>query len=1402
MHKSSVRLVLATLAAAAALLFAFRYLSVPTESVRTSEAPRPASASATVAAGVPAPSQPNPVPPAANAEAVRAAGIARDDAVAKLIAFDKWLSDWRRASDPGSALLIAAGRDLAVARRAALKFLIEIDPREALAHAVSRRDRNQLPAEITAALEQPIDAFADFELIAICDERGNHYDRWSVIGGRRYATYTFGRRLETISKNRLPIHGIAVDDRLAMADEPCRALDDDELALRRDGSEAVQVAVGDTVQSFASAAELAAWIDRTIEAETRIDPVPSNPATAAAPAGWTVGEKTVLWIRAEFPDDPGSPVTNDEINSAMGFVDAYYKDNSHGTCWFKPTIVPGTVMLNTTKAIYGATSDGYVTLRNDALQLARNYDAANGGTGQYNPDRYERHVVIFKKISAYSWAGIASVGAKGLCLNGNITGCVSAHELGHNHGLRHSHGWLPAAGSATGAGTHLEYGDAFDDMGSAQAGNSGGHFNAVQKFNLGYLASEAITTVTKTGVYRIFRHDDRNAEGVQALKIATSNVGTNYWFEYRRAEPYNGFAYTSGQPQLPRLQNGLVVHWDRGPTFANGPGTYLLDMTPGTTSGVSPPTDTGRITHVLNDAALAFGESFTDGATELTVTPFNAGGTAPNEWIDVFISLGPVTTNRAPTVAASAPAGVLSARTEIALTATGADPDGDTVYYRWDFGDQTIAPATASVTHRWLKGGTYAVRCTALDGRGGQTTTSFNITVTDPLLTWTRRAEGLTTNWFYDVVFGGGKFVAVGSYVAATSTDGATWTRAQGLNNSYNYAVAYGSSLYVAVGYRLNGTGQPNSTGIMTSADGLTWQNRSPAESSPDLKSICYAAGRFVAVGKSGIIFSSTDGATWTAASSGTTNDLNAVRYGGGRFVAAGVAATYLTSADGVTWQNVSPAGEASTAYGLVHYQGSWLAVTGSSLVADSTKRVAFTSPDGQRWTKVYIDAGVSFTSSIIPVANSSLLLAVSRANAGQIFLSESPLHWESAPVFPASAAGTSTNLQAAAEGNGTIVVVGLSSQIYTPAGAPILAGQPIAQTVTAGSPVTLSAGAYASGPFTYQWYRNGGAITGATGATLAIPSASSSDAGSYTVVVTNAAGSVTTTAAQITVTGAAPVANVGRLTNLSIRSQAGTGAETLIVGVTVGGAGTIGQKPVLVRAIGPTLARFGVADAIADPVLTVFQDGAITGSNDNWSGDTQVSNAGTTLGAFPFDSPTSKDAGLYRQLNAGGYSIQITGNGGTGIALAEIYDATPGTSFTTTTPRLVNVSARSQVGTGGNILIAGFVVGGSTSKNVLIRAIGPTLAGFGVSGAIVDPKLELFRSDTAAAIATSDNWGSAANASQVAAAAASVGAFPLATDTKDAVLLFSLPPGTYTAQVSGVNGTIGVALVELYELP
>ncbi|MBL9187979.1 MAG: hypothetical protein JNK23_10905 [Opitutaceae bacterium] len=346
---------------------------------------------------------------------------------------------------------------------------------------------------------------------------------------------------------------------------------------------------------------------------------------------------------------------------------------------------------------------------------------------------------------------------------------------------------------------------------------------------------------------------------------------------------------------------------------------------------------------------------------------------------------------------------------------------------------------------------------------------------------------------------------------------------------------------------------------------------------------------------------------------------------------------------------------------------------------------------------------------------------------------------------------------------------------------------QPRSQTIAPGGSATFTV--TAPGATTYQWRRNGANIAGATATTYTLNNLTTAANATYSVVVGNgnAADSVTSTGAVLLV--ATP--NPGRLINLSVRTSAGTGAETLIVGFVVGGTG---NKQVLVRAIGPALAGFGVPGVLAEPRLSLHSGPAEMAVNAGWGGTPALASAFGAVGAFALNA-TSRDAALLSNLGAGAYSAQVTSaTGATGVALVEAYDADTAGSGT----RFINLSARTVAGTGAQTLIAGFVLSGNVPRTLLIRGIGPTLGTFGVAGALAHPRLEL-RNAANAVVATNAGWG---GAPALAAAFVPVGAFALPATSGDAALLVSLAPGAYTAQVAGVGGGTGVALVEVYEVP
>ena len=337
---------------------------------------------------------------------------------------------------------------------------------------------------------------------------------------------------------------------------------------------------------------------------------------------------------------------------------------------------------------------------------------------------------------------------------------------------------------------------------------------------------------------------------------------------------------------------------------------------------------------------------------------------------------------------------------------------------------------------------------------------------------------------------------------------------------------------------------------------------------------------------------------------------------------------------------------------------------------------------------------------------------------------------------------------------------------------------------------------AVASNSPSYQWMLNGVAIPGATDSTLLISDAAAA-AGTYTCVATNSMGSVTSSPATL---GVVATSEPGHLSNISARAEVGTGANIIFGGFEIGGGG---QLPVLIRGSGPALVQFGVPGTLPDPQLQLFNAAdAVLATNNGWGGDATILSTATNVGAFAWPSTTSHDSALVETLAAGGYTAQVSGQSGdTGDALVEVYDASPAGSFTAGATRLTNLSARVDVGTGANVLEAGFVIAGNSALTVLIRASGPAIAvaPFNVPGTLPDPQLTLQLQATAAVLGQNLAWGGDPEISSVAA---SVGAFNWGDPgSHDSALLITLPPGNYTAAAAGTSGDTGVAIVEVYEV-
>jgi hypothetical protein len=290
-----------------------------------------------------------------------------------------------------------------------------------------------------------------------------------------------------------------------------------------------------------------------------------------------------------------------------------------------------------------------------------------------------------------------------------------------------------------------------------------------------------------------------------------------------------------------------------------------------------------------------------------------------------------------------------------------------------------------------------------------------------------------------------------------------------------------------------------------------------------------------------------------------------------------------------------------------------------------------------------------------------------------------------------------------------------------------------------------------------------------------------------------------TTNHATTAAANTAPVP-ASQLINISTRAFVQTGDDVMIGGFIVQGTQL---KEVIIRAIGPELSPFGIPNPLADPTLELHDStGALIASNDNWVttiiGGIITGDQVAAIRASGYAPTDVSESAMIVTLPPGNYTAIVRGvNNTIGVGLVDAYDLNA-----TADSLLGNISTRSLVQTGDNVMIGGFIVQGTQPMKVIVRGIGPELGQYGVPNPLPDPTLEL-HDDTGALLASNDNWqqtiiGGIITSDQVHDIQNS-GYAP--TDPRESAIIADLPPGNYTAIVRGKNIVIGIALVEVYDI-
>jgi hypothetical protein len=610
-------------------------------------------------------------------------------------------------------------------------------------------------------------------------------------------------------------------------------------------------------------------------------------------------------------------------------------------------------------------------------------------------------------------------------------------------------------------------------------------------------------------------------------------------------------------------------------------------------------------------------------------------------------------------------------------------------------------------------------------------------------INWTPRPMPLAES-SGPVQFFKGKFF-IQSYTSSTgtthwSTDGINWQQVRS-------ALEYGGDAYAANGETILGFAN-NYIGV--SNDGITWLPSILMQRGP--YTIASDGTRFI--GSNGLTYSSTDGLNWTRLG-GAPTFVKGIHFNGSVWLVfpadTGTSVVYTSTDNGTTFrQSSSPSPD--------RQHGTWTANGRFFQFANGRMHA---SRDGLTWSE-FGDMPPGLAISVIQniVFVNSRYYALGSKVGSPLRALMLAMDAEAADILPT------------------------------------IAAHPTALTVSEGTAAVFAV--KASGATSYQWRRNGVELPGQTSATLVLTNLSSDHAGTYNVRARGPGGDANSNGARLVVEAVDAVYR-GRIINLSVLTELTPAEGGMTIGFVVGGADTAGTKPILVRAVGPSLIPFGVTAPHGDPILELYQAGQRLSQNDDWDGNTDLIDMSAAVGAFPFASATSRDAALFvPALARGDNSARVTsGRVVGGTVLTEVYDATHAANFFGATPRLINVSASKTIAAGGS-LSAGFALGGETPATVLIRVIGPGLAPFGVTSAMSDPQLALFRQGAPAALAANDDWSDDRALSDTMAR---VGAFALPAGSKDAALLITLPRGAYSVVASGTRGASGQALVEVYEV-
>lgn len=572
-------------------------------------------------------------------------------------AFDEWLAGFESAPENGRPAHVAAGIELAKARRSAMAALIEHDPEEALRRAVPRHLYRHFPQEVVEHLETAIDAAGDY-LVSVSCSTGSQAVRTQSHGGFSRHVHILGRVFDAYvppGLSDLPsaystrITGVSLDGKMAVATV------DPSPPSPQKGSPALsrltRIATSsphqlDLARPSHSPRPTAGFASMSLASSE-----PSEPE-----ASWTTGDKRLLYIRVAFRDRPADPVSLEEATAEMENVATFVRDSSYGKMDLEVALIPETLHLPSDVGMYGA----HWYLESEALRLAREYAGTDQGKEQYDPDLFDLYIIAFQG-SPYHPVGRATLGGPGIWLSGFFGHPLILHELGHNLGLPHANFWAPDTDDPVGPGSHREYGDLFDSMGHLPGLHA--HYNVAFKAALGWIEPTDVIEVRESAKVRLYRHDHPDGSGLRAIHLLPDGDDT-YWIGLCR----DSFA-----------KGGVSIRWSDPPGEVSPTGSRLIDVTPQSAAGI-------------DDYPVTRDRIFHDRHKRITIEVEQLGGEGAGQYADLNI-----TVETPPKVLAIPQPSYTFSGEEVVLTVAAEGPGS--LSYAWFRNGEEVARTTTPELH-------------------------------------------------------------------------------------------------------------------------------------------------------------------------------------------------------------------------------------------------------------------------------------------------------------------------------------------------------------------------------------------------------------------------------------------------------------------------------------------------------------------------------------------------------------------------------------------------------------------------------------------------------------------------------------------------------------------------------